>query len=169
VLDRALTPAPQWSAWGTGVDVGDHVAAEGEVVATRRGTVSVQVASWTMATKALRPLPGAAVLGDGGEARDDVVHPLEIPARRRIGIVPGPVQLRALHTTGRQLCWGTGVSITIFCEHFSAFLNMPMKRRTPAIATSRSDVLRSTSTESSSEGHGMLSIQNSDLMSAGPF
>jgi lysyl-tRNA synthetase class 2 len=58
VLDRALTPAPQWSAWGTGVDVGDHVAAEGEVVATRRGTVSVQVASWTMATKALRPLPG---------------------------------------------------------------------------------------------------------------
>jgi lysyl-tRNA synthetase class 2 len=39
------------------VDIGDHIAVEGEVVTSRRGELSVQAASWQMAAKTLRPLP----------------------------------------------------------------------------------------------------------------
>jgi lysyl-tRNA synthetase class 2 len=39
------------------VDLGDIIAVQGEVVTSRRGELSVQVVSWQMAAKALRPLP----------------------------------------------------------------------------------------------------------------
>ncbi len=39
------------------VDIGDHLAVEGEVVTSRRGELSVQARSWQIAAKALRPLP----------------------------------------------------------------------------------------------------------------
>ncbi|MGH3502149.1 MAG: lysine--tRNA ligase [Nocardioidaceae bacterium] len=39
------------------VDLGDHLAVQGEVVTSRRGELSIQVSSWQMAAKALRPLP----------------------------------------------------------------------------------------------------------------
>jgi lysyl-tRNA synthetase, class II len=39
------------------VDIGDHLAVQGEVVTSRRGELSVQVRSWQMAAKTLRPLP----------------------------------------------------------------------------------------------------------------
>jgi lysyl-tRNA synthetase, class II len=39
------------------VDIGDHIAVEGEVVTSRRGELSVQARSWQMAAKTLRPLP----------------------------------------------------------------------------------------------------------------
>lgn len=39
------------------VDIGDHIAVEGEVVTSRRGELSIQAHSWRMAAKALRPLP----------------------------------------------------------------------------------------------------------------
>ncbi len=39
------------------VDIGDHIAVRGEVVTSRRGELSVQVQSWRMAAKTLRPLP----------------------------------------------------------------------------------------------------------------
>ena len=39
------------------VDIGDHLAVQGEVVTSRRGELSVQVGSWQMAAKTLRPLP----------------------------------------------------------------------------------------------------------------
>jgi lysyl-tRNA synthetase, class II len=39
------------------VDIGDHIAVQGEVVTSRRGELSVQARSWTMAAKTLRPLP----------------------------------------------------------------------------------------------------------------
>jgi len=39
------------------VDIGDHLSVEGEVITSRRGELSVQVARWTMAAKTLRPLP----------------------------------------------------------------------------------------------------------------
>ncbi len=39
------------------VDIGDHIAVEGEVVTSRRGELSIQATSWRMAAKALRPLP----------------------------------------------------------------------------------------------------------------
>ena len=39
------------------VDIGDHVAVQGEVVTSRRGELSVRATSWQLAAKTLRPLP----------------------------------------------------------------------------------------------------------------
>jgi lysyl-tRNA synthetase class 2 len=43
--------------WKRDVDLGDHVGITGEVVTSRRGELSVRVASWAMTAKSLRPLP----------------------------------------------------------------------------------------------------------------
>ncbi|MDJ0320778.1 lysine--tRNA ligase [Pseudarthrobacter sp. PS3-L1] len=43
--------------WKALVDLGDHVFISGEVIASRRGELSVMADSWAMASKALRPLP----------------------------------------------------------------------------------------------------------------
>jgi lysyl-tRNA synthetase, class II len=45
------------TAWKRDVDLGDHVAVDGEVVTSRRGELSVMAQEWTLAGKALRPLP----------------------------------------------------------------------------------------------------------------
>jgi lysyl-tRNA synthetase, class II len=47
------------AAWKADVDLGDLVSVTGEVVASRRGELSIQVHEWRMAAKALRPLPVA--------------------------------------------------------------------------------------------------------------
>ena len=47
-------PLAQWKAL---VDLGDFVAVTGRVISSRRGELSVMADSWTMASKALRPLP----------------------------------------------------------------------------------------------------------------
>jgi len=39
------------------VDIGDHLAVTGEVITSRRGELSVQASSWSMAAKTMRPLP----------------------------------------------------------------------------------------------------------------
>lgn len=39
------------------VDLGDHIGAEGTVLRTRRGELSLRVASWQLLSKSLRPLP----------------------------------------------------------------------------------------------------------------
>ena len=39
------------------VDLGDHLFVSGEVISSRRGELSVQVAEWAIAAKALQPLP----------------------------------------------------------------------------------------------------------------
>jgi lysyl-tRNA synthetase class 2 len=44
-------------AWKRDVDLGDHVSVEGEVISSRRGELSVLADAWTLASKALRPLP----------------------------------------------------------------------------------------------------------------
>ncbi len=43
--------------WKALVDLGDHVQVHGEVISSRRGELSIMADSWTMASKALRPLP----------------------------------------------------------------------------------------------------------------
>lgn len=39
------------------VDIGDHLAVQGEVVTSRRGELSIQAIDWQIAAKTLRPLP----------------------------------------------------------------------------------------------------------------
>lgn len=43
--------------WKKQVDLGDHIFVTGEVVSSSTGELSVLVSSWSMASKALRPLP----------------------------------------------------------------------------------------------------------------
>ncbi|MCG2624244.1 lysine--tRNA ligase [Arthrobacter sp. I2-34] len=43
--------------WKALVDLGDHVFIHGEVISSKRGELSVMADSWSMASKALRPLP----------------------------------------------------------------------------------------------------------------
>lgn len=56
-LDRVGPDALE--AWKRLVDLGDVVAVEGEVIASKRGELSVLADRWVMAAKALRPLPVA--------------------------------------------------------------------------------------------------------------
>jgi lysyl-tRNA synthetase class 2 len=44
-------------AWKTDVDLGDFIQVTGRVISSRRGELSVLATSWTLASKALRPLP----------------------------------------------------------------------------------------------------------------
>lgn len=43
--------------WKGLVDLGDHVFIKGEVISSRTGELSIMAAEWSMASKALRPLP----------------------------------------------------------------------------------------------------------------
>ncbi|MER5265819.1 lysine--tRNA ligase [Actinosynnema sp. NPDC002837] len=45
--------------WKSEVDLGDHVFVHGEVITSRRGELSVMADQWSLAAKALRPLPVA--------------------------------------------------------------------------------------------------------------
>ena len=44
-------------AWKADVDLGDYVSITGRVISSKRGELSVYAQSWTLASKALRPLP----------------------------------------------------------------------------------------------------------------
>jgi lysyl-tRNA synthetase class 2 len=44
-------------AWKELVDLGDHVFVSGEVISSRRGELSIMVAEWRIAAKAVLPLP----------------------------------------------------------------------------------------------------------------
>ena len=43
--------------WKSLVDLGDHVFVTGRVISSKRGELSVMATAWSMASKALRPLP----------------------------------------------------------------------------------------------------------------
>ena len=43
--------------WKELVDLGDHVFVRGEVISSRRGELSIMVADWAVAAKAILPLP----------------------------------------------------------------------------------------------------------------
>jgi lysyl-tRNA synthetase class 2 len=44
-------------AWKELIDLGDHVFVSGEVISSRRGELSIMVAEWAVASKAILPLP----------------------------------------------------------------------------------------------------------------
>ncbi|MDQ3664145.1 MAG: lysine--tRNA ligase [Actinomycetota bacterium] len=58
MLSSADVGADRLDAFKTLVDIGDHLAAAGRVVMSRRGELSVRAHTWQMAAKAVRPLPG---------------------------------------------------------------------------------------------------------------
>ncbi len=78
------------AAWKSLVDLGDHVFVHGEVIASRRGELSVSADSWAMASKAVRPLPVAhRELSEETRVRQRYVDLIVRPQAREI------VQMRA--------------------------------------------------------------------------
>jgi lysyl-tRNA synthetase class 2 len=57
MVSLAEVGAERLEAWKSDVDLGDFIAVTGRVIASKRGELSVLASGWTMASKALRPLP----------------------------------------------------------------------------------------------------------------
>ncbi len=72
--------------WKTDVDLGDVVGAEGEVLSSRRGELSVLVDRWAFTAKALRPLPEKhrGLTDPEARVRQRYVDLIVNPAARRI-------------------------------------------------------------------------------------
>ncbi|WP_197429851.1 lysine--tRNA ligase [Auraticoccus cholistanensis] len=57
MLSLAEVGEQRLADWKADVDLGDHVSVTGRVVCSRRGELSVMASGWTLASKALRPMP----------------------------------------------------------------------------------------------------------------
>jgi lysyl-tRNA synthetase class 2 len=57
MLSLAEVGEESLAAWKVDVDLGDFVSVTGRVISSRRGELSILAGSWTIASKALRPLP----------------------------------------------------------------------------------------------------------------
>ncbi|MDO5533387.1 MAG: lysine--tRNA ligase [Propionibacteriaceae bacterium] len=57
MLSLAEVGQESLDAWKADTDLGDFVSITGRVIASRRGELSVMATGWTLASKALRPLP----------------------------------------------------------------------------------------------------------------
>ncbi|MBS9374108.1 Lysine--tRNA ligase 1 [Rhodococcus sp. B50] len=72
------------AGWKSEVDLGDIVFVHGEVISSRRGELSVMADSWTMASKALRPLPVAhKEMNEEARVRQRYVDLIVRPEARR--------------------------------------------------------------------------------------
>lgn len=81
------------------VDIGDYLGVTGEVITSRRGELSVQATSWTMAAKALRPLPNEhKPLSDEARVRLRYVDMIVNPDSRQMVRTKAAV-LRSLRRT----------------------------------------------------------------------
>jgi lysyl-tRNA synthetase, class II len=81
------------------VDLGDLLAVRGEVVTSRRGELSVQAGSWSIAAKTLRPLPNEhRPLSDEGRVRLRYVDMMLRPEPRQMVRQKAAV-LKSLRTT----------------------------------------------------------------------
>jgi lysyl-tRNA synthetase class 2 len=82
-LDRIGAPALE--DWKRLVDLADHVGVVGEVIASRRGELSVLADSWQMVAKALRPLPVAhRPMSEEARVRQRYVDLIMRPAARQV-------------------------------------------------------------------------------------
>ena len=57
MLSLAEVGQERLDAWKADVDLGDFVSVTGRVISSKRGELSVLATAWTLASKALRPLP----------------------------------------------------------------------------------------------------------------
>src|SRR4051794_8926773 len=73
------------AAWKSDVDLGDLVFVQGDVIASKRGELSVLVSQWQITAKALRPLPVAhKPLSDEIRVRQRYVDLIMRPDARRM-------------------------------------------------------------------------------------
>jgi lysyl-tRNA synthetase class 2 len=80
--------------WKRDIDLGDHVSVEGEVISSRRGELSVLAESWTLASKALRPLP---------EKWKGITDPETRVRQRYVDLVMNPDARRLVHARSAVL------------------------------------------------------------------
>ena len=57
MLSLAEVGQASLDAWKADIDLGDFVSVTGRVISSRRGELSVMATDWTLASKALRPMP----------------------------------------------------------------------------------------------------------------
>jgi lysyl-tRNA synthetase class 2 len=87
------------AAFKRDVDLGDHLFAHGRVITSRRGELSVLADSWSIAAKALRPLPVAhKPLSEEARVRQRHVDLIVRPQARRTVQIRAAVN-RSLRTT----------------------------------------------------------------------
>ncbi|MGB4272175.1 MAG: lysine--tRNA ligase, partial [Propionicimonas sp.] len=127
------------AAWKADVDLGDFVSVTGRVISSKRGELSVLATSWTLAAKALRPLPTLhKELGEETRVRqryaDLVARPEARDMVRARAAVTRSIR-ETLHAEGYleietpvlQLIHG-GASARPFQTHLNAF-DIPMTLR----------------------------------------
>jgi len=90
------------ASWKSLVDIGDFVGVTGEVISSRRGELSVLADSWTMVSKALRPLPVAhKPLSEETRVRQRYVDLIMRPEARQMARMR-PLALNSLRETFAQ-------------------------------------------------------------------
>ncbi|MGI8696638.1 MAG: lysine--tRNA ligase, partial [Mycobacteriales bacterium] len=145
-LDRVGAGA--LAGWKSDVDLGDLVVVHGEVISSRRGELSVLADGWTMAAKALRPLPVAhRPMSEQSRVRQRYVDLIVRPEARRMVEIRSMVTASIRATLARhaylevqtpllELVHG-GAAARPFTTHFNAFdvdvylriaLELPLKR-----------------------------------------
>ncbi|PPF14057.1 lysine--tRNA ligase [Rathayibacter rathayi] len=120
------------AAWKELVDLGDHLFVEGEVISSKRGELSVWVSEWTIAAKALLPLPNLHnELGDETRMRQRYLDLIVRPQARETVVTRARVNasLRStfaahefleVETPMLQVMHG-GASARPFATHSNAF------------------------------------------------
>src|SRR3954447_17852479 len=136
-------------AWKRDIDLGDHVSVAGEVISSRRGELSVLAETWTLASKALRPLPEKwkGLADPEARVRQRYVDLVVNPDARRL-VQARAVVLRSLRDTldrrgytevetGVLQFTNGGAAARPFTTHLNAFdremylriaLELPLKR-----------------------------------------
>ncbi|MGI9093477.1 MAG: lysine--tRNA ligase [Mycobacteriales bacterium] len=148
MLSRDRVGTEALAAWKADVDLGDLVFIEGEVVASRRGELSVLATRWTFVAKALRPLPVAhRAMTEESRVRQRYLDLIVRPEARRM------VEMRAAVTASLRESLRRrgflevetpmleavrgGATARPFVTHFNAFdldvylriaLELPLKR-----------------------------------------
>jgi len=139
MISLAEVGAARLADWKADVDLGDFVFVRGRVISSRRGELSVLAAEWTLASKALRPLPTLhKELGEETRVRQRYADLVARPeARDMVRIRAGIVRSirETLHSQGYleletpilQLVHG-GATARPFRTHLNAF-DIPMTLR----------------------------------------
>ena len=90
MLSAAQVGSDALAEWKSDVDLGDQVFVHGEVIASKRGELSVLADSWRMTAKALRPLAGRASVDERGNAGPAALRrPDRAPGGAPDGASPG--------------------------------------------------------------------------------
>ncbi|HEX3812128.1 MAG TPA: lysine--tRNA ligase [Mycobacteriales bacterium] len=140
--------AESLAAWKADIDLGDHVYIHGEVITSRRGELSVLADAWTLASKALRPLPVAhKPMSEETRVRQRYVDLIVRPEARRMVDMRAAVVMSLRDTLARRgytevetpmlQATNGGATARPFSTHFNAFdidvylriaLELPLKR-----------------------------------------